>query len=97
MKPRLVSAQLTVEDFTIWLSLAARFRHLRYPFMQENLIPADRRDADLMLQQQSERFIYVLEELVTLGPTANVRQVHIHPLQPNPMCAKRDFIGIEWP
>lgn len=39
---------LTVDDFFIWAGLAMQFEHLRYPFTRHALLPADRRDAELM-------------------------------------------------
>lgn len=52
----LLDSHLTVEDFAIWLSLASRFEHLRRPFGRPALLPADRRDAELMLEAQSARW-----------------------------------------
>lgn len=56
----LLDSHLTVEDFAIWLSLASRFEHLRRPFGRPALLPADRRDAELMLFAQKDFMIVVL-------------------------------------
>lgn len=47
-RPALPNNHLTVDDFFIWAGHAMRFEHLRYPFTRSSLLPADRRDAELM-------------------------------------------------
>lgn len=50
MNVRLTGVPLTVEDFAIWLSLAARHEHLLHPYIR--VLEWDRRDSDIMYAAQ---------------------------------------------